>query len=54
MNDLSRNLYFSRSINALNFTMVDMNKLKDVKKIKSIGTYELTKIGVDATSQFLN
>lgn len=54
MNDLSRNLFFSRSINAINFTMVDMSKLKDVKKMKSIGTYDLTKIGTDATSYFLN
>ena len=54
MNDLSRNLYYSRSINAINFTMVDMNKLKDVKKTKSVNTYDLGKFGADATSYFLN
>lgn len=54
MNDMGRNLYFSRSINAISYTMVDMNKLKDVKKIKSIGTYELGKLGADATSYFMN
>lgn len=54
MNDLSRNLYYSRSINALNFTLVDMNKLKDVKTMKSVSTYEIEKFGLDATSFFLN
>lgn len=54
MNDLTRNLYYTRSINSLNFTLVDMNKLKDVKKIKSLSSYEVGKHGVDATSSFLN
>ena len=54
MNDLSRNLYLSRSINAFNFTSVDLNRLKDVKKVKSISTYALGKLGADAPSYFLN
>jgi penicillin V acylase-like amidase (Ntn superfamily) len=54
MNDMSRNLYYTRSINSLNFTLVDMSKLKDVKKIKSLSSYEVGKFGVDATSFFLN
>lgn len=40
MNDLSRNLYYVRSINAINWTVVDINKLKDVKQIKTTSTYD--------------
>lgn len=54
MNDLSRNLYYVRSINAVNWAMVDFNKLKGVKKTKSISTYEVDKLGTDVTSFFLD
>lgn len=54
MNDLSRNLYYVRSINAVNWAMVDLNKLKGVKKTKSISTYEVDKLGADATRFFLD
>lgn len=54
MNDLTRNLYYARSVNALNWSLVDLNKLKDVKKTKSISTYEVEKLGIDATNYFLN
>jgi len=52
MNDLSRNLYYVRSINAMNWSVVDMNKLKDLKKIKSVSTYEVDKAGADAFTLF--
>lgn len=54
MNDLSRNLYYVRSINALNWTVVDFNKIKNIKKIKSLNTYDVNKLGNDATSYFLS
>lgn len=52
MSDLNRNQYFVRSINAMNFAMIDMNKLKDVKKIKSILTADVDKAGADVFSLF--
>lgn len=52
MADLSRNLYYVRSINALNWSVIDMNKLKDVKKIKSVSSYEVNKAGADAFNVF--
>jgi choloylglycine hydrolase len=52
MNDLSRNLTYVRSINALNWTVVDMNKLKDVKQIKSVSTYAVDQAGADAFNLF--
>lgn len=53
MNDLSRNLYYFRSINALNWVMVDMNQLKNVTHFKSVSIQDLNKAGVDATSLFI-
>ena len=52
MNDLSRNLTYVKSINAINWTVVDMNKLKDVKQIKSVSTYAVDQAGADAFSLF--
>jgi choloylglycine hydrolase len=52
MSDLNRNQYYVRSINAMNFAMIDMNKLKDVKQIKSISTYDVDKTGADIFSLF--
>ena len=52
MADLSRNLYYVRSINALNWSMIDMNKLKAVKQIKSVSTYDVDKAGADAFNLF--
>jgi choloylglycine hydrolase len=52
MNDLSRNLTYVRSINALNWTVVDMNKLKDVNQIKSVSTYAVDQAGADAFNLF--
>lgn len=53
MSDLNRNHYFVRSINAMNFASVDMNKLKDVKQIKTISTYDVDKAGADVFTLFL-
>ena len=53
MSDLNRNQYFVRSINAMNFASVDMNKLKDVKQIKSISTYDIDKVGADVFTLFM-
>lgn len=53
MSDLNRNQYFVRSINAMNFASVDMNKLKDVKQIKTISTYDVDKAGADVFTLFL-
>ena len=54
MNDLSRNLYYVRSINSLNWAVIDMNKLKTLKQIKSVSTYEVSKTGGDAFNAFYN
>jgi penicillin V acylase-like amidase (Ntn superfamily) len=53
MNDLNRNLYYFRSIDALNWSAVDMNKLTSVKSIKSVSTKDVIKAGADATNLFL-
>ncbi|MBU3562931.1 linear amide C-N hydrolase [Polynucleobacter sp. Tro8-14-1] len=47
MSDLNRNQYYVRSINAMNFAVVDMNKLKSIKQIKSISSYDVDKAGAD-------
>jgi penicillin V acylase-like amidase (Ntn superfamily) len=52
MNDLSRNLTYVRSINAINWTVVDMKKLKDVKQMKSVSTYDVDQAGADAFNLF--
>ena len=52
MNDLNRNLTYVKSINAINWTVIDMNKLKDVKQIKSVSTYAVDQSGADAFNLF--
>jgi choloylglycine hydrolase len=52
MSDLNRSQYYVRSINAMNFAMVDMNKLKNIKQIKSVSTYDVDKSGADIFSLF--
>lgn len=54
MNDLSRNLYYTRNIYTLNWTVVDLNKLNGVKQSKNVNAYEIHKLGADATSFFIN
>lgn len=52
MTDGARNLYFVRSINALNWASIDMNKLRDIKQAKSISTFDVDKAGADVFSLF--
>ena len=52
MSDLSRGLFYFRSINAMNWTMVDMKKLKDIKQVKKINIYDAEKPGADVFSLF--
>lgn len=52
LQDLSRNLLYFRSINAMNWSVIDMNKLKDVKQIKSISTFDVDQAGADAFKLF--
>ncbi len=54
MNDLSRNLLYVRAINSLNWTLFDLNKMKDLKKSKSITSYDANGLGSDGTSYFLS
>ncbi len=52
MNDLSRNLLYVRTIKQLNWTVIDMAKLKDVAKIKTISTYAVGQAGAEAFNLF--
>lgn len=52
MSDSSRGLFYFRSINAMNWSVVDMNKLKDIKQIKKIYIYDAEKPGADIFSLF--
>jgi choloylglycine hydrolase len=53
MTDLSRNLFFTRSINGFNWAVIDLNKLKSVTAIKTISTYDVEKSGADVFTLFL-
>jgi penicillin V acylase-like amidase (Ntn superfamily) len=53
MSDLNRNQYYVRSINGMNFAVIDLNKLKDVKQIKSVSTYDVDKAVGDVFTLFL-
>ena len=53
MSDLNRNQYYVRSINGMNFAVVDLNKLKDVKQVKSVSTYDVDKAVGDLFTLFL-
>jgi penicillin V acylase-like amidase (Ntn superfamily) len=52
LQDLSRNLLYFRSIAAMNWAVIDMNKLKDVKEVKSISTSDVDKAGADSFKLF--
>ena len=52
LQDLSRNLFYFRSIEAMNWAVIDMNKLKDVKEVKSISTSDVDKAGADSFKLF--
>ena len=53
MKDLARGQYFVRSINALNWAVVDITMLKGLSQIKSISTYDIDKSGADVYGQFM-
>lgn len=48
MKDLSRNRTYFRSVNALNWTVVDMNTLKGLQEVKFRSVYDIDKINADA------
>jgi len=48
MGDLSRGQYYVRSINALNWSVIDMADLKNITQIKTISTYKVDKINANA------
>lgn len=50
--DLSRNLFYFRSIEAMNWAVIDMNKLKHVKEVKSISSLDVDKAGADSFKLF--
>ena len=52
LQDLTRNLFYVRSINALNWSVIDINKLKDVKEIKTINSYDVDVAGANAFTLF--
>ena len=55
MNDLSQNHFYLRTINGINFSMIDLSKLAGVKEIKKVPFGKFDQLnGADATSLFLN
>lgn len=52
MKDLLRGLFYIRTINAMNWSVVDMNKLKDVKQIKSVSSFDIDRAGADLFTLF--
>lgn len=52
LQDLSRNLLYFRSIEAMNWSVIDMNKLKNVKEVKSVSTSDVDKAGTDSFKLF--
>lgn len=52
LQDLSRNLLYFRSINAMNWAVIDMDKLKDVKEVKSVSTFDVDQAGADSFNLF--
>lgn len=53
MHDLAGNRSYFRSINALNWTVIDMSQLKDVKTTKTVSSYDVDNAGANAFSLFL-
>lgn len=53
MNDLSRNLYYVRTTNSLNWSVIDITRLQGLKKGKSLSTYDVDSLGSDATAFLL-
>ena len=54
MNDLAQNQFYIRSINAMNFSRVDIPKLAGVKEFKKVSLDDVTQLnGADATGLLL-
>jgi penicillin V acylase-like amidase (Ntn superfamily) len=54
LNDLSRNLFYIRTIDAMNWSMIDLNKLKAANKVKTSITFNVGKPGADEFIQYYN
>ena len=52
MGDLSRNRFYVKSINAMNWAMIDMAKLKNITQMKSVSTYDVDQAGADTFNLF--
>lgn len=52
LNDLSRNLFYIRTIDAMNWSVIDLNKLKAANKVKTTITFNVGKPGADEFSQY--
>jgi penicillin V acylase-like amidase (Ntn superfamily) len=52
MKDLARNLVYIKSINAINWSVIDMNKLKNVTQVKSVSSYDVDLAGANAFNLF--
>jgi penicillin V acylase-like amidase (Ntn superfamily) len=53
MNDLNRHRFYTRSIDSLNWVVIDFAQLKGVSQIKSVSNYEIDKTKADAFTLFL-
>lgn len=53
MHDLAQNRSYVRTINALNWSVIDMNQLKDLKTMKSVSLFDVDKAGANAFTLFL-
>lgn len=53
MHDLARNLTYLRTYNAINWSVIDMAQLKDVKAVKSVSAFDVDKAGANAFALFL-
>lgn len=51
LNDLSQNIFYLRNMNSMNWTKVDFNRIKDLKKLKAVSIYEIN--DTDETVTFL-
>ena len=54
MSDKSRNLYFLRTIDSYNYTMIDMNALASETQIKKFPIKTFNNVSSDSTHLFLN
>ena len=52
MADLSRGQFYFRTINNMNWTMIDINRLKGLKQMKRINMYDAGKSGADLFTLF--